>query len=39
MSSLDTLLGGAVVSRLYERVVSDKVADVGKAKLQETWTL
>ena len=39
MSSMDTLLGGAVVSSLYERVVSDKVAEVGKAKLQKTWTL
>lgn len=34
MSSVDTLLGGAVVSSLYERVESGKVAEVGKAKLQ-----
>lgn len=39
MSSMDTLLGGAVVSSLHGRAVSDKATEVGKAKLQGTWTL
>ena len=39
MSSMDLLVGGAVVGNLYGRAESDKAAQKGRAKFQVTWTL
>lgn len=39
ISSVDTLVGGAVVSSLYGKAESDKAAEEAWAKLQVTWTL